>query len=64
MTENAPILKIKKRKSKLEAALSNEKKRIKIGCIFAELYAFKPKVAKSGKNLCNNLIIAHAEIVA
>ena len=56
MTKNAPILKIKKRKSKLEAALSNEKKRIKIGSIFAELYAFKPKVAKSGKNLCNDLI--------
>ena len=49
MTNNAPVLKVKKRKSKLEAALANKKKRINIGCVFAELHVFKLKNQKTEK---------------
>ena len=38
MSKNGPILEIKKRKSKLEIALSEAKNRIQISCVFMELY--------------------------
>ncbi len=41
MTKNEPILKIKKRKSKLNRVLQDAKNHSEFGCIVPELFAFK-----------------------